>query len=149
MARIAEVTEASTQYTDDFPRDEGVDTAIAALCEATWSTVRRVEAGGMLCRSRHGVWAARLSRARLGVPIVAVTDDVSAARRMALLRDVIPVVVQMMSDHGHEDEWLGLSTQEVRSAIGLDGTVQVVVVGAGSGDFHRPALHLAIRSLED
>jgi pyruvate kinase len=149
MARIAEVTEASTPCTDAFPKDEGIDEAIAALCEATWSTIRRVQAGAMLCRSRHGVWAARLSRARLGVPIVAVTDDMSAARRMTLLRDVIPVMAKHLPEHGHEEDWLGLTQAQVRRSTGLDGTVQVVVVGAGSGDFHRPALHLAIRTLED
>ena len=148
MARIAEVTESHMAQETDFPADEGIDPAVAALCEATWSTVVRLEADGLLCRSRFGIWAARLSRARLGVPIIAVTDQPSSARRMALLRDVFPVVFDAMPAAVDAEPCCGLDPLTVRTMLRAEGAYVLVEVGSGSGDPSHPALHLAVRSIE-
>jgi pyruvate kinase len=147
MARIAEVTESNMVQETAFPQEEGIDLAVAALCEATWSTVVRLDADGLLCRSRYGIWAARLSRARLGVPIIAVTDQTTAARRMALLRDVFPIVLDRMPEAIEEEPCCGLSASAVRAMLRVETSGVLVEVGSGSGDALHPALHLAVRTL--
>ena len=147
MARIAEVTESHMDQETDFPEDKGVDPAVAALCEATWSTVVRLGALGVLCRSRRGIWAARLSRARLGVPIIAVTDSPTAARRMALLRDVFPVVLDAMPAAVDAAPCCGLDDATLQAMLRVPSSCVLIEVGSGSGDASHPALHLAVRTI--
>jgi pyruvate kinase len=146
MARIAEVTEANTPPEEDFPPDEGIDPAIAALCEATWSTMTRIDADALLCRSRHGIWGMRMSRARLGVPILVVTDRPAAARRMALLRNVTPVMVEQLPEH--PQRLLGLTADRVRQVLGREGPSTLVTFRASDLDTDEPTVHLSVRRLE-
>lgn len=148
MARIAEVTESHMAQEADFPEEKGIDPAVAALCEATWSTVVRLGASGVLCRSRLGIWASRLSRARLGVPIIAVTDRPTAARRMALLRDVFPVVLDAMPATVDAAPCCGLDGATLQKMLRASSPFVLIEVGSGSGDASQPALHLAVRTID-
>ena len=146
MARIAEVTEAASEPEAAFPPDEGVEPGVAALCEATWSTLRRIDADALLCRSRHGIWGVRLSRARLHIPILVVTDRPAAARRMSLLRGVQPVLVEQLPERN--TRLMGLAAPEIRAVLGRDAATTLVAFRASDLDTEEPTVHLSVRRLE-
>ncbi|MCH2138532.1 MAG: pyruvate kinase [Phycisphaerales bacterium] len=146
MARIAAVTEANTPPEDDFPPDEGLDPEEAALCEATWSTLTRVGADALLCRSRHGIWGMRMSRARLGLPILVVTDRAPAARRMTLLRGVLPILVDELPER--PKRFMGLTADALRTALGSTDRATIVAFRATDADTDEPTVHLSVRKLE-
>jgi len=63
----------------------------AALAHGVWTVAHDVGAACIVVWSETGGGALYLSRHDFGVPIVAVTTDQGAARRMELLRGVLPV----------------------------------------------------------
>jgi pyruvate kinase len=63
----------------------------AALAHGVWTVAHDVGAACVIVWSETGSGAMYLSRHDFGVPIVAVTTDQGAARRMELLRGVLPV----------------------------------------------------------
>jgi pyruvate kinase len=63
----------------------------AALAHGAWHIVRDVSAGIVVCWSEGGGTARYLSQNGFRVPIVAYTSSPLTARRMALLKSVIPI----------------------------------------------------------
>ncbi len=70
----------------------------AALAHGVWTVANDVGAACIVVWSETGSGAMYLSRHDFGVPIVAVTTDQGAARRMELLRGVLPVQMDQPAD---------------------------------------------------
>lgn len=65
----------------------------AALAHGAWHVARDIGARAVVCWSQSGGTARYLSQNEFLVPILALTTNPHAARRMALLKGVTPVVV--------------------------------------------------------
>jgi pyruvate kinase len=63
----------------------------AALAHGAWHIVRDIKASMVACWSEGGGTARYLSQNEFRVPIVAYTSSALAARRMALLKSVVPI----------------------------------------------------------
>lgn len=66
----------------------------AALAHGAWRIARDLSAKAVVVWSQAGGTARYLSQNRFSIPVIAYSSDPAAARRMALLRGVTPVVMQ-------------------------------------------------------
>ena len=128
MAAIALAAERSQAYELDsnfinqqFVR---VDQAIAM---ATLFTAFHLNVKAIAALSQSGSTALWMSRHDSGVPIYALTPEVSAARRAALYRGVRPVVVPFDSDR----EIALLSAENALKARGAVGDGDLIVLSCG------------------
>lgn len=95
MARIASYTESCRTSAVRGP--EGLPEELhelAVVAAAAARIAREVNAAGLVAWSQGGLAARMLSRADSGLPIVAPTPSEETARRLALVRDVTPLIAQ-------------------------------------------------------
>ena len=129
MSRICLEVEKSTEVTLDreflnrqFTRvDQSI--AMAALFTAYHLKVKAIAA-----LTQSGSTALWISRLNSGVPIYALTPEVSSRYRMSLFRDVFPM---MISYHGHDRELLLQEAEEQLVASGVVQKGDLVVVTFG------------------
>jgi pyruvate kinase len=129
MSRICLEVERSTEVTLDreflnrlFTRvDQSI--AMAALFTAYHLKVKAIAA-----LTQSGSTALWISRLNSGVPIYALTPEVSSRYRMSLFRDVFPM---MISYHGHDREMLLHEAEEQLVASGVVQKGDLVVVTFG------------------
>ncbi len=95
MARIVSYTESCRTPVERGP--EGLPPELqelAVVAAAAVRIAREVDAAGLVAWSQGGLAARLLSRADPGLPIVAPTPSEETARRLALVRDVTPLIAQ-------------------------------------------------------
>ena len=82
--------------------------------------------------SQTGTTALVLSRGDLRIPLVVLTDDPRAARRMRLLRGVVPVTVEPSSGLGSDRDAFLATAQRVvlERSIGSVDSIGVFVHGS-------------------
>jgi pyruvate kinase len=93
MARIAAVTEAASEAATRGA--EGLSPElreIGVVAEAAARTARALQARAFVVWTRGGLAARLLARAWHGVPILAPTDSAAAARQLAVVRGVFPIL---------------------------------------------------------
>lgn len=95
MAKIAETAEASVSMPNWFA-DANPETA--AVTAATAALARRVNASWIVSLTFTGYSAHLLGACRPTAPIIAVTPEVSVARRLNAVRGVFPVVQPRSTD---------------------------------------------------
>jgi pyruvate kinase len=78
---------------DAIPNDH-----VQALCEAAVTLANRGEAQAIVAITRGGRTARWLSVLRPRAPIIATTDSPEVARRLAIYRGVVPLVVPIAGD---------------------------------------------------
>ena len=102
MDRIARTTETYARTLPLSPSPEpgrwSGSATMAALARGAYRTAVDVGADVVVVWSKTGDAARLLSREPFGIPIVALSDDVSAARRMQLLRGVEAIHTTAPSD---------------------------------------------------
>jgi pyruvate kinase len=128
MTQIALAAEGSQLYEldSDFINQQfvRVDQAIAM---ASLFTAFHLNAKAIAALSQSGSTALWMSRHDSGVPIYALTPEVSAARRAALYRGVRPVVVPFDSDR----ENALLSAENALKSRGAVGDGDLIVLSCG------------------
>ena len=92
MARICQATEGRASKGSALVRGNQVTPATAVIL-ATTETAERTDVGAIWCFTRTGHTAEKLSLTRPGVPIVAFTLSPIVARRLAVRRGVIPMML--------------------------------------------------------
>jgi pyruvate kinase len=92
MARICQATEREAGPTNGASSVEQVTPATATILAAT-AVTGWTDVGAIWCFTRSGHTAEKLSMTRPGVPIVAFTLSPIVARRLAVRRGVIPMVL--------------------------------------------------------
>lgn len=92
MARICRATEAQPE-TDRASEQDGQVSAATAVVLAASEMTDRTDVGAIWCFTRTGHTAEMLSMTRPRVPIVAFTLSPIVARRLAVRRGVIPMIL--------------------------------------------------------
>lgn len=149
MARVCSGAERQFEPDPDFeavPRDlERTDQAIAM---ATMFLAGHVAVRAIVALTESGATARWLSRYRSQVPIFALSRNIAARRRMALLRDVFPIAfeappgnpqlaarasIRHLHDLGRlaEGDRVILTTGDHTGALGGTNTLKLLRVGAG------------------
>ena len=113
----------------DVSMDEG-DPWLAGLVAGVEDVVRRLDAAAVVGWTTSGETARLLSRGRLRVPLVMLTDDVAIARSMRMLAGVRPVLVD--ADPGAGDGFIHVADEAMRE-LGLVEAGASVVFLHGSG----------------
>ena len=108
MRRISGFAERSQRETNiashatepelESARDLRREHPMAALAHGVFTVAEGLSATCVVVWSQEGGGALRLSRHDFGAPIVAVTNDIRAARRMQIMRSVIPIVMETPPD---------------------------------------------------
>ena len=132
MHRIALATEAFASTEGQQAAFESLPTP-GSISEATISSAARLarmlKAKLIAAGTSTGRTAFLLSRYRVGVPIVGITDNPVTLRRMCLYWGVIPVLGPRSSD---PDSWLGFVV-DWGSKAGILGRGDIVVLVWGTG----------------
>ena len=128
MDRI--IREAETLVVPALPAAERRRTPGHAVCHAAVTLAADIGAEALAAFTRSGRTAQILSKLRPGVPIFALCERVSTARRLALWRGVIPLLVEQ-SRRG--DDVTVRIAQELQARALVPEGGDVVVVGAAPG----------------
>ena len=137
LRRIARTTEA---WHDDRPHDHGAgiesaeddDPWLPAIARGAQRIAAELPASIVVAWSQTGTTALVLSRGDLRIPLVVLTDDPRAARRMRLLRGVVPVTVEPSSGLGSDRDAFLATAQRVvlERSIGSVDSIGVFVHGS-------------------
>ncbi|MFZ4575643.1 MAG: pyruvate kinase [Phycisphaerales bacterium] len=107
--------------------------ATAALAHGAWEVARDMGATAVACWSQNGGTARYLSQNNFHVPILAFTSSVQTARRMALLRGVIPVLSEPPAS-GMLTDWNAMVDRElVKRGLVKQGDPIVLLAGRPLG----------------
>jgi len=142
MARIAAATERARPGEIRGPEGLPADLReLAVMAESAARAARAIGARALVVWTRGGLGARLLSRASSGLPIVAPTESAATARRLALVRDVVPLPARDAS----------VDPERVRAALGAaaaeDGPL--VVVGHERGEDGRPQAWMRVSRLSE
>jgi pyruvate kinase len=105
-----------------------------ALCEAAVTLVASGRAAALVALTRGGKTARMLAAFRPSVPVFAVTPEPAVARRLGLLRGVIPVVTEF--------DWTGIAIERGLIERGLLQPGSVVVFISVNADLTKPNANL-------
>lgn len=107
--------------------------ATAALAHGAWEVARDLGATAVACWSQNGGTARYLSQNNFHVPIVAFTSSEQTARRMALLRGVVPVR-NAPPPSGMLSDWNAMVDRElVKRGLAKPGDPIVLIAGRPLG----------------
>ncbi len=137
MARIisAAETQLRESQTDYAPPNQYADAhrMTAALAHSAWIAAKETNATAVVCWSQYGGTARYLSKNAFHTQIVAYSSDAPTARRMALLRCVIPVCCEPPGK-GNLSDWNIAVDQYLQSrGIAKRGDFVVIVAGRPLG----------------
>jgi len=109
-------------------RHDGSETFPEAICHAAVSAALDLEASAIVVGTQSGLTALLLSRFRPPMPVVGISDNEIAVRRMNLMRGVYPVQLPRMDSL---EESVNLAREHLlKSAIGSPGNSVVMTFGA-------------------
>lgn len=129
MDRI--IREAETLSTPAVKMRSRRRTHAVAVCDAAVTLVRDIEAEALAAHTRSGRTAQILSKLRPPSPIFALTERPSIARRLALWRGVVPLVIKKGDPR---EEMFSRIARELRARrLVDDGGIAVVVGTAPQG----------------
>ena len=103
---------------------------LSGLAGGIGGIVRTLGAAGVVAWTSSGDTARLLSRARLPVPLVMLTDDIRTVRMMRMLAGVVPVLLER--DPGIGDPFIEVADRTMRS-LGLVEGGEPIVFLHGSG----------------
>jgi pyruvate kinase len=108
----------------------------AALAQAAWMVAKNMNAKAVACWSQHGNTARFLSQTEFRVPIIAYTSDPQAARRMSLLRGVLPECT-VPPGRGTLSEWnAAVDAYILARGVAKVGDTIVLIAGRPLGKVH-------------
>ena len=142
MAAIASSTEQALPGEIRGPEGLPADLReLAVMAESAARAARAIGARAHVVWTRGGLGARLLSRASPGLPILAPTESVATARRLALVRDVLPLAARESS----------VDPDRVRAALGVgaEEDAPLVVVGHERGEDGRPQAWMRISRLSE
>ncbi|MEX0960914.1 MAG: pyruvate kinase [Burkholderiales bacterium] len=129
MSRICLEVEKSTEVTLDRDFLDRVFTRVdQSIAMAALFTAYHLKVKAIAALTQSGSTALWISRLNSGVPIYALTPEVSSRYRMSLFRDVFPM---MINYHGHDRELLLQEAEEQLVASGVVQKGDLVVVTFG------------------
>jgi len=133
MARIAERTEQAISYGNLPLADNSAKSATVtdAISHATVQVATELEATAIVTPTQSG-WTARMvSKHRPAAPIIAITTDEQAARRLNLIWGVVPVVGEAL---GTTDDLIDGSVRKaLQSNLIKNGDLVVITAGIPVG----------------
>ena len=137
MARIVEAAEVRMREMPAMAgppvRPHAGHRATAALARGAWEIAKELGATVVACWSQNGGTARYLSQNSFHVPILAYSSSAQSARRMALLRGIIPVQCDPPSS-GMLRDWNAMVDQELlRRALAKPGDPIVLLAGRPLG----------------
>jgi len=128
MDRIALEAES---HLDRRPHPGGTSGSTAfAFCSAAVHLAEEVGASGLAALTRSGRTAQTLSSLRPSMPVFALCEDDTSARRLCLWYGVVPMV--MGSQPALEEAWQTM-TREVGSSGRVAAGSRIVLIGAAPG----------------
>ncbi len=134
MNRIADYTENSLDYrsiVSTRSREKGT-TMTEALSQAVSYTSINLGVKAVLAPTSSGTTAKMIAKYRPGVPIIAITNEVTTAQKLTLVWGVTPIVTPKVST---TDEILELSVDEALKHHYVDhGDVVVITAGVPVGE---------------
>ncbi len=135
MRRIAEFTEEflaqQPQQTSAPPKLRESRYRTAALAHGVWTVAQDIAAKLVIVWSQQGGGARYLSQNNFSIPIIAVSSDERAVRRMQLLRGVTPLLMQRPERIRHFKEMI--EKRLIESGLAQAGDVCIVVAGEPIG----------------
>jgi pyruvate kinase len=148
MRRIAQTVEGDQTWRDQL-RHESPDAPISkdavAAAQAATKLAESIGACAIAVLTETGLTARRVSQARPGIPIVAVTEHEHIARRLTLWHGIVPVVDPLDATI----EGLLKRVEHHVRQLGIAGSGQsIVIVGAVPRTESNPSVFLEISHLE-
>jgi pyruvate kinase len=128
--RIVREAETSVDTWGDpaLLRHDGSETFTEAICHAAVSAALDLEASAIVVGTQSGLTALLLSKFRPPMPVVGVSDNEIAVRRMNLMRGVYPVQLPRMNSL---EESVALAREHLlKAGIGSPGDSVVMTFGA-------------------
>lgn len=137
MRRIISVTEAGCEEVPYEARSraklEELPYRSGAMANGAWHIARETGARVVVTWSQAGGMARYLSRNDFRIPILAFTSSTVAARRMALLANVYPIVA-MPPESGTLADWTDMVEEELeRLDLASAGDVAILIAGKPLG----------------
>lgn len=127
MAEIAEYTERHTSYKHRFLTSEfKIQNTLDAISHATCSMAIDVDAKGIVVSSVSGKTAMMVSRFRCPVPIIGITTDEKAWRKLAMSWGVYPTLT---SQFNSMDVMFYHALSAAKDILGLSKGDRVVLTG--------------------
>lgn len=149
MRRIISVTEAGCADTS-LERQvraklEELPYRSAALANGAWHIAREAGARVVVVWSQAGGMARYLSRNDFRIPILAYTSNTVAARRMALLANVYPIVAQPPAS-GTLADWTDMVESHLRERqLAAEGDIAILIAGKPLGTMQAQDLLALLR----
>lgn len=137
MRRIISVTEAGCaevpHETHSRAKLEELPYRSAAMANGAWHIASETGARVVIVWSQAGGMARYLSRNDFRIPILAYTSNTVAARRMALLANVYPIVAQPPAS-GTLSDWTDTVEEHLRERqLAADGDMAILIAGKPLG----------------
>jgi len=128
--RIVREAEASVDTWGDriSLRHDGSETFPEAICHSAVSAALDLEASSIVAGTQSGLTALLLSKFRPPMPVVGISDNETAVRRMNMMRGVYPV--QLPSMDSLEQSVTLAQEHLLKSGIGSPGDSVVMTFGA-------------------
>lgn len=127
MAEVAEYTEMHTSYKHRFLTSEfKIQNTLDAISHATCSMAIDVDAKGIVVSSVSGKTAMMVSRFRCPVPIIGITTDEKAWRKLAMSWGVYPTLT---SQFNSMDVMFYHALAAAKDILGLEKGDRVVLTG--------------------
>jgi pyruvate kinase len=140
LGRICLAVEGQADFGSEAPADQKAASAAKAVVLATAAISDFSDAGAVWCFTRTGRTAELLSMTRPRIPIVAFTLSPVVARRLAVRRGVIPLVLQAGAKNSPLTEQMEATWRAQRSAGAYD-TVLLVTTSGQPGGINRLEIH--------
>jgi pyruvate kinase len=126
LCKVAAEAEKVFSPVESLPEAERVSSS-AAVAEAAADTASGMGASAVVACTQSGSTARLISRARPGVPVLALTPDVNVYRQLALSRGLYPLLMDPMDNYDDMEQ----EALERASAVDFVNKGDVVVLVAG------------------
>lgn len=133
LGRICLAVESKADYGSKAPDDQKAATPAKAIVLATAAISDFSDAGAVWCFTRTGRTAELMSMTRPRIPIVAFTLSPVVARRLAVRRGVIPLVLQTGAKNSPLTDQMETTWRAQRSAGACDSVLLVTTSGQPGG----------------
>jgi pyruvate kinase len=140
LGRICLAVEGQADFGSEAPADQKAASAAKAIVLATAAISDFSDAGAVWCFTRTGRTAELLSMTRPRIPIVAFTLSPVVARRLAVRRGVIPLVLQAGAKNSPLTDQMETTWRAQRSA-GTYDSVLLVTTSGQPGGINRLEIH--------